>query len=185
MRVYNVQPGDSPASIAISYAGCPKCSIDLVSVNPHKPTVRYPNGYVTFKDLRAGERLWLPDKWFSGALDDLPSEYFASLPSADGFLADPRPNLPPPQKGPSGPPDYPKPPPLIISPVAPYRPPPLAPVPDPSKQKPPNAGGGGSAGGGTPGETTPSESGMSTGAKVAIGFAVAAAGGFALWTLAK
>jgi hypothetical protein len=83
---YIVQPGDSPARIAARQAGCPKCAIDLVVANPHKPAVRYPNGFVTFRELRVGERLALPDKWFSGALDRLPRAYFESLPSADGRL---------------------------------------------------------------------------------------------------
>ncbi len=84
VRVHEVQAGDSPASIAITHAGCPKCSIDLIRANPHKPTVTYPNGYVTFKELRRGEKLNLPDKWWSKEFDELPSSYFAALPYADG-----------------------------------------------------------------------------------------------------
>lgn len=86
MRVYEVRPGDSPASIAAqdAMAGCPKCSIDLVRANPHKETVVYPNGFLSFKELRAGEKLILPEKWFDGTLDRLPVEYFAALPYADG-----------------------------------------------------------------------------------------------------
>jgi len=86
VRVYEVQPGDTPASIAAqdAMAGCPKCSRDLVVVNPHKETVTYPNGFVTFKELRAGEKLNLPEKWFNGELDKLPPSYFAALPYADG-----------------------------------------------------------------------------------------------------
>lgn len=92
MRQYTVQPGDTPARIAAHFAGCPKCAADLVAANPRKPAVRYPNGFVTFRELRSGESLNLPDKWFSGALDRLPSGYFEALPSIDGHLGqeDPR-----------------------------------------------------------------------------------------------
>lgn len=65
-------------------AGCPKCSVDLVRANPHKPTVTYPNGFLTFRDLRVGEELVLPDKWFSPAFDLFPPAYFAALPHPDG-----------------------------------------------------------------------------------------------------
>ena len=65
-------------------AGCPKCSRDLIAVNPHKKTRTYPNGFVTFVDLRPGEVLNLPEKWFDGSMDALPPEYYASLPYADG-----------------------------------------------------------------------------------------------------
>lgn len=87
MRQYIVQPGDSPARIASrdDMAGCPKCSIDLVRANPHKLTVTYPNGFVTFQSLRVGEHLNLPEKWFSKEFDQLPPSYFASLPHADGM----------------------------------------------------------------------------------------------------
>lgn len=86
MRTYVVQPGDSPASIAAQehHAACPKCSVDLIRANPQKSTIVYPNGFVSFRDLRAGESLWLPEKWFDGTLDRMPREYFASLPYADG-----------------------------------------------------------------------------------------------------
>jgi hypothetical protein len=86
MRVYEVQPGDSAAGIAAraEHAGCPKCAIDLVRANPHKPAMRYPNGFFTFQSLQPGERLWLPDKWFNGELDSMPQSYFAALPSANG-----------------------------------------------------------------------------------------------------
>ena len=90
MRPYTVQPGDSPASIAIAFAGCPKCARDLVKANPAKPTIIYPNGYETFVELAAGERLALPDKWFSGELDALPPSYFEALPSVDGRQASSR-----------------------------------------------------------------------------------------------
>lgn len=66
------------------HAGCPKCARDLVLANPHKESVRMPNGFLTFRDLRVGERLWLPDKWFSAEFERLPPAYFKSLPSADG-----------------------------------------------------------------------------------------------------
>lgn len=87
MRTYIVQPGDSPAGIASrdDMAGCPKCSRDLVLVNPHKETVTYPNGFVTFKELHVGEVLNLPDKWFDATLDQMPPSYFAALPYADGI----------------------------------------------------------------------------------------------------
>lgn len=86
MREYVVQPGDSPAKIAISFAQCPKCARDLVLSpgNSHKDRVTHPNGFVTFKELRAGERLELPEKWFDGSMDELPNSYFQALPYADG-----------------------------------------------------------------------------------------------------
>ena len=84
MHTYQVQPGDSPAQIAIHFAGCPKCAIDLVRANPDKPSVAYPNGFSTFETLRAGETLNLPDKWFNGDLDSRPPIYFQALPYADG-----------------------------------------------------------------------------------------------------
>ena len=86
MRSYVVQPGDSPAKIASQsdMAGCPKCARDLIFANPHKDRVTHPNGFVTFRDLRAGERLWLPDKWFSAEFETLPPSYFKALPYADG-----------------------------------------------------------------------------------------------------
>jgi hypothetical protein len=86
VRVYVVQPGDTPARIAAreNMAGCPKCARDLVVANPHKESVRLPNGFLTFRSLHAGERLWLPDKWFSAEFDRLPPAYFRALPSADG-----------------------------------------------------------------------------------------------------
>lgn len=83
MREYVVRAGDTPGSIAATYAGCPKCSRDLLAVN-NKPRVRYPNGYETFRELRAGEKLNLPEKWFNGALDALPKSYFLALPNHDG-----------------------------------------------------------------------------------------------------
>lgn len=86
MRLHEVRPGDSPASIAArdDMAGCPRCSRDLLASNSHKETVTLKNGYRTFKDLRVGEKLALPDKWFSGELDALPPSYFAALPHPDG-----------------------------------------------------------------------------------------------------
>ena len=84
MRVYKVQPGDSPGSIAAEFAGCPRCSRDLLAANVHKPIVSLPNGYRTFRGLRAGEKLNLPDKWFSKEFDELPPKYFAALPHPDG-----------------------------------------------------------------------------------------------------
>ncbi len=86
MRTYVVQAGDSPAQIAArdDMAGCPKCSRDLVIANSHKPIITHPNGFLSFRDLSVGETLWLPDKWFSGELDELPPSYFAALPHPDG-----------------------------------------------------------------------------------------------------
>ena len=84
MRQYVVQAGDSPAKIAAQHAGCPKCARDLIAANPQKKAVTYPNGFVTFTDLRAGETLNLPDKWFSAEFDALPPSYFKALPHADG-----------------------------------------------------------------------------------------------------
>jgi hypothetical protein len=65
-------------------AGCPKCSRTLIAANPHKPTRTFPNGFVTFEELRVGEVLNLPEAWFDGSLDAMPPEYFAALPYADG-----------------------------------------------------------------------------------------------------
>lgn len=86
MRTYVVQPGDTPANIAAqdSMAGCPKCAIDLVHANSHKPTVIHPNGFKTFREMTVGERLVLPEKWFDGTLDGRPPAYFAALPYPDG-----------------------------------------------------------------------------------------------------
>jgi hypothetical protein len=84
MRLHEVQPGDSPASIAIAHVGCPKCAVDLVRANPHKETVTHPNGFVTFKELHVGEQLNLPDKWWTKEFDELPPAYFAALPHPDG-----------------------------------------------------------------------------------------------------
>jgi hypothetical protein len=68
-------------------AGCPRCSRDLIAVNSHKPAVTHPNGFRTFKELRAGERLNLPDRWFDGSLDRMPPTYFAALPHHDGVTS--------------------------------------------------------------------------------------------------
>jgi len=86
VRTYVVQPGDTPARIASrsDMAGCPKCSIELGRVNTHKPTITHPNGYVSFKDLRVGETLNLPDEWFHPARENLPPAYYRILPHADG-----------------------------------------------------------------------------------------------------
>jgi hypothetical protein len=84
VRVYTVQPGDTPAKIAIEHAGCPKCARDLILANRHKESVTMPNGFLTFRDLQPGERLWIPDKWSSPEFDRLPPAYFRALPSADG-----------------------------------------------------------------------------------------------------
>lgn len=94
MRTHTVQQGESPASLAAAYAGCPKCAKDLIESNPQKLAVRYPNGFTTFKHLIAGEVLNLPSKWFTKEFDELPPSYFAGLPSADGgFLGAPEPFL--------------------------------------------------------------------------------------------
>jgi hypothetical protein len=66
-------------------AGCPRCARDLVAVNAHKLAVVHPNGFRSFKDLRVGERLNLPDRWFDGSMDHLPPSYFAALPHHDGM----------------------------------------------------------------------------------------------------
>lgn len=84
MREYIVRGGESPALIAARFAGCPKCARDLVAVNPHKKAVVHPNGFATFDELRAGEKLNLPDKWFSKEFDELPPKYFKALPHPDG-----------------------------------------------------------------------------------------------------
>lgn len=84
VRTYVVEPGDSPALIAARFAGCPKCAIDLVTANPHKPSVQHPNGFLSFRSMSVGERLTLPDKWFSEEFESLPSSYFSALPYPDG-----------------------------------------------------------------------------------------------------
>jgi hypothetical protein len=63
---HTVQRGQSPVDIAIEYTGCPKCTRDLVLANPHKPYAVLPNGFITFRELRVGEVLNLPNKWFDG-----------------------------------------------------------------------------------------------------------------------
>lgn len=68
-------------------AGCPKCAVDLVLANPHKKTRRMPNGFLTFEDLREGETINLPDKWFDGTLDRMPKIYFTALPYPDGVTS--------------------------------------------------------------------------------------------------
>lgn len=83
MRQYVVQPGDSPAKIAATFGGCPKCARDLVAANPHKASTVHPNGFVTFRELQVGETLNLPEIW-EGDNDRRPPEYFKSLPYADG-----------------------------------------------------------------------------------------------------
>lgn len=65
-------------------AGCPRCARDLIAVNAHKQAVTHPNGFRSFKELRVGEKLRLPDRWFNGELDKMPPAYFASLPHHDG-----------------------------------------------------------------------------------------------------
>src|SRR6516165_3242049 len=85
MRQYVVHPGDSPATIGIAYAGCPKCAVDLIKANPHKSTRTLPNGFKTFTSLGVGEVLNLPDKWLDGTLDTRPKAYFLALPYADGI----------------------------------------------------------------------------------------------------
>lgn len=84
MRTYVVRAGDSPGSIAAQTVGCPKCARDLISVNPHKAAVVYPNGFTTFQELRINEKLNLPDKWLSREFDELPQAYFKALPNPDG-----------------------------------------------------------------------------------------------------
>ncbi len=93
MRVYVVVAGDSPAGIASrdSMAGCPKCCRDMVlhPGNAHKERVVHPNGFVSFKELRVGEKLVLPDKWFEPRFELLPPAYFASLPYHNGVTPSP------------------------------------------------------------------------------------------------
>ncbi len=86
MRTYVVRAGDTPASIASEdhHAGCPKCAVDLIKANPQKRAKRLPNGFLTFEELREGEILKLPSKWFDGGLDTRPRAYFAALPHPDG-----------------------------------------------------------------------------------------------------
>jgi hypothetical protein len=84
MKTHTVQANETPASIAIFYAGCPKCSADLIKANPHKESITHPNGYKTFSSLLAGEELNIPEKWSNGELDCRPPVYFAALPYPDG-----------------------------------------------------------------------------------------------------
>ena len=86
MRTYVVRENDSPASIAArdEMAGCPKCSLELGRVNKHKPTITHPNGFVTFRDLRIGETINLPDEWFHPARENLPPTYYKILPHPNG-----------------------------------------------------------------------------------------------------
>lgn len=86
MRTYVVQEGDSPARIASrpDMAGCPKCSLEMPRANPGKPSITHPNGYVTFKDLRVGEVINLPDEWFHPARENLPATYYKILPHHNG-----------------------------------------------------------------------------------------------------
>ena len=86
MRTYVVREGDSPASIAArdDMAGCPKCSLELPRVNRGKQTVTHPNGFITFRELRVGEVINLPDAWFHPAREHLPPAYYRILPHPDG-----------------------------------------------------------------------------------------------------
>jgi hypothetical protein len=59
----------------------------VLIANPHKQPIIHPNGFATFKDLREGEVLNLPDKWFDGTLDERPKLYFAALPYPDGVTS--------------------------------------------------------------------------------------------------
>jgi len=96
VRVYTVQQGDTPSSIAArdDMAGCPKCAKDLVEANTHRASVRHTNGYLTFAEpLAVGENLWLPDKWFDGTLDRLPRSYFDDLPKVPAGLGELPPEL--------------------------------------------------------------------------------------------
>ena len=65
-------------------AGCPKCSCEIPRVNTHKVAVTHPNGYVTFKELRVGETIHLPDEWFHPARESLPATYYKILPHHNG-----------------------------------------------------------------------------------------------------
>jgi len=65
-------------------AGCPRCSCELPRVNLHKPTITHPNGLISFKELRVGETINLPDEWFHPAREHLPSTYYKILPHHDG-----------------------------------------------------------------------------------------------------
>lgn len=49
-----------------------------------KATVVHPNGFLSFQELRVGEKLILPEEWFDGTLDTKPRSYFAALPHPDG-----------------------------------------------------------------------------------------------------
>ena len=65
-------------------AGCPRCSCELPRVNLHKPTITHPNGLISFKELRVGETINLPDEWFHPARESLPPTYYKILPHHDG-----------------------------------------------------------------------------------------------------
>jgi hypothetical protein len=86
VRTYVVKEGDSPASIAArdDMAGCPRCGIELARVNGHKIAITKPNGFVTFKELRVGETINLPDEWFHPARENLPPTYYRILPHPNG-----------------------------------------------------------------------------------------------------
>ncbi len=70
MRQLVVRPGASALRIALHYTGCPKCVRSLVIANPQKARFTYPNGFITFRELRVGEVLNLPDSWFDGNNED-------------------------------------------------------------------------------------------------------------------
>jgi hypothetical protein len=196
MRTYVVQPGESPASIAAKFAGCPKCARDLVPVNQHKTSITLPNGYTEPLGLTPGETLNLPDKWFNGMLDTLPKSYFDNLPGPAGMLADfargqfalgpnplvfvPARNVP--SASPSSGLDFwpggtgPSVGTLTPNPNPPPAPKPLNLV---NLVNPPPVGGTIKASAPPSSASAP----MSTGTKVAIGFGVVVAGGLAWWAL--
>lgn len=53
-------------------------------MNLHKKAITRPNGFVTFRELRVGETLNLPDEWFHPAREKLPATYYKILPHHNG-----------------------------------------------------------------------------------------------------
>lgn len=62
MANYQVQPGDTPSSIAQMFTGNVSRASELIAYNPHKRRVITQNGS-TFYTLRVGEMLALPPVW--------------------------------------------------------------------------------------------------------------------------
>lgn len=59
---YQVQVGDTPASISMALTGDPARAMELIVANPYKPRILW-HGMPTFRELRQGEMLALPPYW--------------------------------------------------------------------------------------------------------------------------